>query len=243
MKILVAGVGNIFLGDDAFGVEVAQRLLKRSQPDGVLIVDFGIRGLDLAYSSLDGYDAVIVVDAMPRGGRPGTLYVLEPEVKAGATMADQAALVEGHNLDPARVLQLVTALGGRVDRLVVVGCEPGLFLDDDLADGMSLPVATAIDSAVEMVESMVASLLDGTYSERHRSRNGGSIMALKQPADLRRTFDQGNGRLGELVVERIEENATPIALVGLGLIAAGVGLWAWTYLGPDLRRYIKMSSM
>jgi hydrogenase maturation protease len=166
MRILVAGVGNIFLGDDAFGVEVAQRLLKRPQPDGVRVVDFGIRGRDLAYSILDGYDAVVVIDAMPRGGAPGTLYVVEPEIPKETTEANQAALVEGHNLDPARVLKLMTALGGHVDRLVIVGCEPGIFLEDDLSDGMSLPVAAALDPAVEMVESLVGSLLDGTYSDR-----------------------------------------------------------------------------
>ena len=77
-RILIAGIGNIFLGDDAFGVEVARRLVRRRLPDGVRVVDFGIRGLDLTYALLDGYEAVILVDAAPRGGPPGTLYVLEP---------------------------------------------------------------------------------------------------------------------------------------------------------------------
>src|SRR5947209_6163179 len=76
-RLLVAGVGNIFLGDDAFGVEVVQRLLRRPQPDGVRVVDFGIRGLDLSYALLDGYEAVILVDAAPRGAPAGTLHVLE----------------------------------------------------------------------------------------------------------------------------------------------------------------------
>ncbi|MGH7848434.1 MAG: hydrogenase maturation protease, partial [Candidatus Binatia bacterium] len=73
-KILVAGIGNIFLGDDGFGVEVARELAKRKLPESVRVVDFGIRGFDLAYALLDGYDLTILVDAAPRGGLPGTLY-------------------------------------------------------------------------------------------------------------------------------------------------------------------------
>ena len=156
MKILVAGVGNIFLGDDAFGVEVVRRLALRPQRVGVRVVDFGIRGLDLAYAILDGYDAVLVVDAMPRGGEPGTLYVLEPEL---GTSAPEPALVEGHNLDPVRVLALVSALGGDVRRLLVVGCEPEpADEEDDFRDGLSPPVAAAVDEAVALVESLIARL-------------------------------------------------------------------------------------
>src|SRR5881227_271903 len=99
-RVLVAGVGNIFLGDDAFGVEVAQRLLRRGLPDAVRVVDFGIRGLDLTYALLDGYEAVILVDAAPRGGPPGTLYVLEPE-RGGAP---DVAAIETHGMDPVKVL-------------------------------------------------------------------------------------------------------------------------------------------
>lgn len=155
MRILVAGVGNIFFGDDAFGVEVAQRLARRPQPDGVRVVDFGIRGLDLAYAILDGFDAVLVVDAMPRGGIPGTIYILEPELR---NVRPEAALVEGHNLDPVRVLGLVSALGGDVRRLVIVGCEPEPVVDDDFRDGLSPPVAAAVDEAVVVVESWIARL-------------------------------------------------------------------------------------
>jgi hydrogenase maturation protease len=156
MRILVAGVGNIFLGDDAFGVEVVRRLAMRPQWDGIRVVDFGIRGLDLAYAILDGYDAVIVVDAMPRGGEPGTLYVLEPEIEVGGA---EPALVEGHNLDPVRVLALVAALGGEVRRLLVVGCEPAPTAEeDDFRDGLSPRVAAAVDGAVTVVESLIARL-------------------------------------------------------------------------------------
>jgi hydrogenase maturation protease len=159
-RILVAGIGNIFLGDDAFGVEVAQRLARRPLPQGVRVVDFGIRGLDLAYALLDGYEAVVLVDATPRGGLPGTLYVLEPEVGPDPAPADVAPLVEPHNLSPARVLQLVAALGGHVRHLVVVGCEPMLPAgEEDFATEMSAPVRAAVDRAVVLVESLVTRLL------------------------------------------------------------------------------------
>jgi len=116
-SILIAGVGNIFLGDDAFGVEVVHRLLRRRLPVEVEVSDFGIRGLDLAYALLDPYDVVILVDALPRGGRPGTVYVLEPSPEELAGSPEDS-LVEAHALDPVKVLRLVAALGGQVRRLL-----------------------------------------------------------------------------------------------------------------------------
>jgi hydrogenase maturation protease len=158
-RILVAGVGNIFLGDDAFGVEVAQRLLRRGLPDGVRVVDFGIRGLDLTYALLDGYEAVVLVDAAPRGERPGTLYVLE--VPNGAAEGEPVA-VEGHDLDPAKVLRLAAAMGGRTERLFLVGCEPAPTPEaDEMAMGLSEPVRAAVEEAVPLVESLVRRLLRG----------------------------------------------------------------------------------
>ena len=112
-RVLVAGVGNIFLGDDAFGVEVVRELARRPLPDGVRVVDFGIRGLDLTYALLDGYEAVILVDATPRGGPPGTLYVLEVEPPAPGGGRGRGPPAEGHNIDPVRVLRLAAAMGGR----------------------------------------------------------------------------------------------------------------------------------
>ncbi len=161
-RVLVAGVGNIFLGDDAFGVEVAQRLARRRLPDGVRVVDFGIRGLDLVYALLDDYEAVILVDAAPRGGPPGTLYVLEPE-PGGVPGPDGAGLVaEPHSLHPANVLRLVAALGGQVRRLLVVGCEPAAPGDvEEMSAGLSAPVRVAVDEAVPLVESLVSKLLQG----------------------------------------------------------------------------------
>jgi hydrogenase maturation protease len=159
-RILVAGVGNIFLGDDAFGVEVVQRLARQPLPHGVRVVDFGIRGLDLAYALLEPYEAVVLVDATPRGGRPGTLYVLEPEPVDGIPATEEVPLLEIHNMDPARVLRLVAAMGGQVRRLLVVGCEPTATggEEDGLAE-MSVLVRAAVDEAVLLVESLVARLL------------------------------------------------------------------------------------
>lgn len=157
-RVLVAGVGNVFLGDDAFGVEVVRQLARRPQPAGVRVIDFGIRGLDLTYALLDGYEAVVLVDATPRGGSPGTLYVLEvePPVEAGAA----EPTVEGHNLDPARVLRLAAAMGSPVRRLLVVGCEPGPPGDvEEMAAGLSEPVRAAAGEAVGLVESLVRELL------------------------------------------------------------------------------------
>jgi hydrogenase maturation protease len=155
-SILIAGIGNIFLGDDAFGVEVVQRLSQRTLPRGVRVVDFGIRGLDLTYALLEAYDAVILVDAVPRGSAPGTLYVLEPEI---GTADDSAAdcQVDPHSLDPLKVLRAARAMGGAIERILLVGCEPTpMNPDEDFGIEMSQPVTQAIEEAVRMIESLVS---------------------------------------------------------------------------------------
>ncbi|MGH8593660.1 MAG: hydrogenase maturation protease [Gammaproteobacteria bacterium] len=111
--VLVAGIGNVFLGDDAFGVEVAQRLSQRQLPQGVRVADFGIRGMDLSYALLDGFDQAILVDTRQQGGPPGTLYVIEPELEDKADDADpQDLLISPHDMDPGKVLRIVKAMGG-----------------------------------------------------------------------------------------------------------------------------------
>jgi hydrogenase maturation protease len=158
-RILVAGIGNIFFGDDAFGVAVAQRLLRRPQPEGVRVVDFGIRGLDLAYALLDPYEAVILVDAVPRGGRPGSLYVIEPEKPAAVATNN---LIEAHGMDPVKVLCLAATLGGQLGRVLLVGCEPQAPADpEDMQMEMSDAVRAAVHEAVPLVESLVVRLLQG----------------------------------------------------------------------------------
>jgi hydrogenase maturation protease len=151
----VAGVGNIFLGDDAFGVEVARRRAEHTWAEGVRVADFGIRGLDLAYSLLDGTDGLILIDALARGNAPGTLYVLEAETEEPAAEPDIASFA-GHNLDPAGVLKMVRALGGRAPRTIVVGCEPGPADEtNDLTSALSPAVEAAVEEAARLVETLV----------------------------------------------------------------------------------------
>src|SRR3954463_6542307 len=129
MKILVAGIGNIFLGDDAFGVEVAQTLAHRPQPTGVRVVDFGIRSYDLAYALTEDYEAVILVDAVPRGNSPGTVYLLELDCVEIGRLGNEVA--DAHSLNPLRVLRMAESLGGSPRRLYLVGCEPEILGSDD----------------------------------------------------------------------------------------------------------------
>ncbi len=155
-RILIAGIGNIFLGDDGFGVEVARRLAARSLPDGVKVVDFGIRGFDLTFALLNNDDVVILVDAAPRGEPPGTLYVIEPAAGESQSPEPGELLIDPHNMDPTRVLRLAIALGGRSKRLLVVGCEPTPTSgDDDFGQGLSPAVQLAVDDAIELIESLV----------------------------------------------------------------------------------------
>jgi len=153
-RILVAGVGNVFRGDDGFGPAVARRLSGRELPAGVRVFDFGTRGHDLAYAMLDGYDAVVLVDATRRGNSPGTLYTLEP------TPDDLAGgPVETHGVTLPAVFALVQVMGGTVPPLRLVGCEPAeLGPDDEGAFGLSPPVAAAVDRAVGLVEETMAEL-------------------------------------------------------------------------------------
>jgi hydrogenase maturation protease len=151
-RILVAGVGNIFLGDDAFGVEVLRHLAQRPARPEVRLVDFGIRGIDLVYELLKGYDLTILVDATKRGGAPGTLYTLEPEISS-----------EAHGMDPTSVFALAAAMGVEPGGLLVVGCEPSPLPPDvelfGVPAGLSDPVARAIEPAAARVESLIQAWL------------------------------------------------------------------------------------
>lgn len=153
-RILVAGIGNIFLGDDAFGVEVAQRLLRMPWPGHVSVADYGIRGFDLTYALLDDYDAAILVDAVPRGEAPGTLYVIEPDLSALGDAGAGDAMIETHGMNPMRVLAMVQAMGGAPRRVLLLGCQPAACGDEE-SMGLSEPVAAAVDEAVRMVCSLV----------------------------------------------------------------------------------------
>jgi hydrogenase maturation protease len=156
-RILVAGIGNVFLGDDGFGVALADRLGRRELPAGVEVRDFGIRGMDLAFAMQDGYEAVVLLDAAPRGQAPGTLYVIEVDCAEGE------ATLDTHGMDPVKVLGLVQALGGSPPPIFVVGCEPQTRMtgaEEDIVARLSEPVLAALDDAVKLVESLLAQIRD-----------------------------------------------------------------------------------
>ena len=159
-RILVAGIGNIFLGDDAFGCEVAKRLFERKLPENVRVVDYGIRGFDLAYALMDGYDVTIFIDATPRGDAPGTVYLIEPDLDELDKLDAQTTAIDTHNMNPLKVLSMVKTLGGEFKKIFLVGCEPFFTGEEDIGFmGLSEPVAAAIDKAVEVIESLVAKIL------------------------------------------------------------------------------------
>jgi hydrogenase maturation protease len=159
-RILIAGIGNIFLGDDAFGVEVAQRLARRKLPENVRVVDFGIRGFDLAYALLDGYDVTILVDACPRGAEPGTLYAIEPELGSPDGADAEVAELETHGMNPLRVIRMAQAMGGPLGKILLVGCEPAtLGPEDEGKMGLSTPVQAAVEEAAAWIELLVAKMV------------------------------------------------------------------------------------
>jgi hydrogenase maturation protease len=156
--ILVAGIGNIFLGDDAFGVEVVRRLAAVRLPESVRVADFGIRGFDLAYALQDGYETTILVDASPHGEAPGTLYVMEPDLKA---LDDPHVVVEAHAMNPMNVLRMARAMNIEIKKVLLVGCEPETIGGEEGQMGLSVAVEAAVDQAVKLVESIVNKILNG----------------------------------------------------------------------------------
>jgi hydrogenase maturation protease len=163
-QILVAGIGNVFMGDDGFGVEVVSLLARTKLPAGVVVQDFGIRGLDLAYA-LAGYDVAVLVDALPRGGAPGTLYLIEPEPD------DREVVPDAHGMDPVTVLALARELGDPLPRVLVVGCEPSqiLTLEDDVVAELSEPVRAAVGEATRMLESLLDDLVEEAQTKERPS--------------------------------------------------------------------------
>jgi hydrogenase maturation protease len=156
--VLVAGIGNIFQTDDAFGVEVARRLTTRRLPRGVRVEDFGIRGVHLAYELLDGYQGLVLIDAVPMGEPAGTLAVIAPEVRLGpGSGEDMAPVVDAHTMNPEVVLATLARLGGSVETILIVGCQPA-----NLQEGMGLTpaVAAAVDEAVEMCCQLVSEIAE-----------------------------------------------------------------------------------
>ncbi len=155
--VLIAGVGNLFFGDDGFGVEVAKRMAELDLPDWVTVADYGISGMHLAYDLASGYSSAVLIDAAPRGGAPGTVYVIEPDQPsdpAGLTGGQVAsgALLDGHGMQPDVVLAVLAMLGVRAERVLVVGCEPA---SADPGIGLSEPVAAAVDEAVRVILDLI----------------------------------------------------------------------------------------
>lgn len=158
--ILVAGIGNIFWGDDAFGVEVVKQLARRALPAEVCVVDFGMRSYDLACALLDNYHATILVDATARGEKPGTLYLLEPDLNT----LDQlpGATDEGRGMNPVTALQLAKNFGGRPQRLYLIGCEPSTPICEEGLIGLSESSQRAVPHAMTMIETLLADLINST---------------------------------------------------------------------------------
>jgi hydrogenase maturation protease len=170
---LVAGIGNIFLSDDGFGVEVVSRLAARPLPNGVRVVDFGIAGIHLAYELLEGYDVTILVDATPRGEEPGTVYVVEPDIEFlygdEGNVPSEVPLLDAHGMEPVSALTSMRALGGQMrGTLLVVGCEP---LELGHGIGLSPPVAGAVDKAVEVILDLIRERAGATV-DSHWSQQG-----------------------------------------------------------------------
>jgi hydrogenase maturation protease len=159
-SILVAGVGNIFLGDDAFGVETVRAFSARPLPVGVSAVDFGIRGFDLAFALLHPWHAVIIVDALPRGEPPGTLYTLQPRLTTVGAADSPEETLNPHGMDPMHVLRLALSMGPIEAQVYVLGCEPEDFGDElEGRMGLTPTVQASVPEAVAMLETLVGRLL------------------------------------------------------------------------------------
>ena len=162
-QILVAGVGNAWLQDDAFGGECARRLEARGAPEGVTVMDFGTNGLDLSYELIRGYDALLLLDASRQGGEPGTLYVMEADRADFAGELKDGENIDPHDMNPHTVLRFVNAIGGWPGKVLVIACEPGET--DEPGFGLTAPVETAVETAVGLVLETIAQLQDDAAYE------------------------------------------------------------------------------
>lgn len=162
-RVLIAGIGNIFLGDDGFGVEVARRLTDANLPPEVRVVDFGIRGLDLVYALQDGYETTILIDAFPHGKAPGTVSVVEPNLNNLQTDIEQGGFVEPHGMNPMNVLRMAKAMRAPLEHILLIGCEPAYLGGDDGHMGLSEPVEAAVTEAVKATQNVVERILDGSW--------------------------------------------------------------------------------
>ena len=173
-RMMIAGVGNIFLGDDGFGVEVARRLADAGLPDWVRVADYGISGMHLAYDLAEGFDTTILIDASARGEPPGTVFVLELSAEdrpAPAQGGDvPVPVLDGHGMQPDVVLGMLDMLGADTGRMLLVGCEPASI---DARIGLSAPVAAAVDEAVRIVRGLVSAADEAAAGARTTNDEGG----------------------------------------------------------------------
>jgi hydrogenase maturation protease len=153
-RILIAGIGNIFLGDDAFGCEVARELSARALPSEVTVKDFGIRSYDLAYALAEKYDVIVLVDATPRGDPPGTTYLME--IEAGGLAELDAEITDAHTMSPINALKMAQSIGPVTSKICLVGCEPAKLEADDGEIGLSELVQRAVPQAIELVQSVLS---------------------------------------------------------------------------------------
>jgi|HubBroStandDraft_6_1064221.scaffolds.fasta_scaffold61025_5 hydrogenase maturation protease len=220
-RILVAGVGNVFLRDDAFGVEVVRLLAERPQPPGVQVRDYGIRGVHLAYELLNGYDLFVLVDAAPRGEAPGTVTVLEVDLPG----PDALPVIDAHSLTPDAIFGLLSSLGGHPGRSLVVACEPA---EVDAGMGLSDPVREALPHAVRVVEELVAQADEtGPHGHEQRADEQECMADLARHPDGPRLRKEVLGMLSRLI------KAVVIAAV-LALVVDSL---------PDIKRYLEIREM
>ena len=205
-RILVAGVGNVFLRDDAFGVEVVRLLAERPQPLGVQIQDYGIRGVHLVYELLDGYDLFVLIDAAPRGEAPGTVSVLEVELPSPGAQP----VIDAHSLTPDAIFGLLSSLGGHPGRNLVVACEPA---EVDAGMGLSDPVREALPHAVRAVEEILAQATGaGPQAGGREAGNEQEYMA----ADLIRHLDEPTQEGGAQDAEQADQGGSHRGGAGAG---------------------------
>ena len=159
-RVMIAGVGNMFMKDDGFGGAVIKKMLDKEFPEGVEVKDFGTGGLKLAYDLMKGYDGLILLDASSRGEKPGTLYVIEPNENDIDPDLEHGGPIDPHGADPATVLRFVKSIGSWPGKVLIVGCEPETV--DDFEIGLSEPVNAAIDKAVEMVDDIIKEIYSDT---------------------------------------------------------------------------------
>ena len=205
-RILVAGVGNVFLRDDAFGVEVVRLLAERPQPPGVQIRDYGIRGVHLVYELLDGYELFVLVDAAPRGQAPGTVSVLEVELPS----PEAQPVIDAHSLTPDAIFGLLSSLGGHPGRNLVVACEPA---EVDAGMGLSDPVREALPHAVRAVEEILAQATGaGPQADGQEAADEQECMA----ADLTRHLDEPTQEGGAQDAEQADQGGSHRGGTGAG---------------------------